>query len=63
MFQFVAPFRVGLYVPQPLFSHGQLYVALSRVRRASDLKILVLDENKKQTTKCNNVVVQEILSM
>jgi ATP-dependent DNA helicase PIF1 len=33
--------RVGVYLPQPVFSHGQLYVAFSRVRRATDLRVCV----------------------
>jgi hypothetical protein len=31
---------VGLYLPKPVFSHGQLYVAYSRARARSGLKVL-----------------------
>ena len=35
--------KVGLYLDIPVFSHGQLYVACSRVRRRKDLFIQVVD--------------------
>lgn len=33
--------RVGVYLPQPVFGHGQLYVALSRVGSADDVTVMI----------------------
>ncbi|XP_035837083.1 uncharacterized protein LOC110892468 [Helianthus annuus] len=54
--------RVGLYLKQPVFSHGQLYVALSRVKTRNGVKILILDNNGKPTDKTTNVVYKEIFN-
>ena len=39
--------KVGLYLPDACVSHGQPYVALSRVRRRQDLKIKIKQTNKQ----------------
>lgn len=48
---------VGIYLPQPVFSHGQLYVAMSRVRSFKNLKIQILPNGNRTM----NVVYKEVL--
>ncbi|EOA12317.1 hypothetical protein CARUB_v10007951mg, partial [Capsella rubella] len=51
--------EVGLFLPRPVFSHDQLYVALSRVTSKSGLKVLILVKEGNPQTKTMNVVFKE----
>ena len=67
---------VGVYLPEPVFSHGQLYVALSRATGKSNIKILAIKNKGKEKTKNSkkrkrieslvtttlNIVYKEVLS-
>ena len=40
--------RLGIYLPTPVFSHGQLYVAASRAERAACVRVLVENYEDQQ---------------
>ena len=51
---------VGLYLKSPVFTHGQLYVAVSRVTSKKNLKILIKDEDGTLGSQTRNIVFSEI---
>jgi ATP-dependent DNA helicase PIF1 len=52
--------NVGVYLLSPVFSHGQLYVAISRVTSRDGLKMLINDEGGQDTDVTSNVVYIEV---
>jgi len=52
--------RVGVYIPKPVFTHGQLYVAVSQVTSRKGLKLLILDEDNNVCKETTNVVYREV---
>ncbi|XP_015949023.1 uncharacterized protein LOC107473943 [Arachis duranensis] len=53
---------VGVYLPRPVFTHGQLYVALFRVSMHFGLKILSVGSNSIVSDHTINVVYREVFA-
>ena len=53
---------VGLYLDRLVFSHGQLYVAVSRVTSRNGLKVLIAENNNGDRFHTKNIVYEEIFN-
>ncbi|KAL9440720.1 hypothetical protein AB3S75_019395 [Citrus x aurantiifolia] len=51
---------VGLYLPKQVFTHGQLYVVVSRVTTREGLTILNADQEVEDRTFIKNIVYKEV---
>ena len=52
--------HVEIYLSKPVFTHGQMYVAVSRVTSKKGLKMLILDEENRVCTETTNVVYRDV---
>ncbi|GJZ37624.1 RNA polymerase beta'' subunit, partial [Tanacetum coccineum] len=52
--------KVGLYLPRSVFTHGQLCVVVSRVKRKKCLKVFVCDHDGNISKATTNVVYKKV---
>jgi hypothetical protein len=54
----------GIYLKKPVFAHGQLHVALSRVTNKNNVHVLIEREHPDKPFGCKeNVVYPDILAL
>jgi hypothetical protein len=53
--------KVGIYLQNLVFAHGQLYVLVSRVTSPAGLKVLIAEEDGSCGIETRNIVYEEVL--
>ncbi|MFN7880715.1 MAG: C-terminal helicase domain-containing protein, partial [Sphingobacteriia bacterium] len=54
--------RVGIYLPEPVFAHGQLYTALSRTNHPDNVRVMIPTSSSDASSHMTrNIVYREVL--
>ena len=53
--------NIGIWLRSPVFAHGQLYVAVSRVGSPESVKFALMKDKKGGVEAATNVVYKEVL--
>ena len=53
--------NIGIWLRSPVFAHGQLYVAVSRVGDPKNLKFALMENKDGSVAAASNVVYKEVL--
>ena len=54
--------KIGVYLPEPVFSHSQLYVNLSRATSPHGLKVLMNHQENRKPNETKNIVYKDFLA-
>ena len=54
--------HVGVHLPKPVFYHGQLYVAVSRVISRDGLKFQIINDETNQSFATKNIVYKKVFT-
>ena len=55
--------RVGLYLPEPVFSHGQLYVGCSRARSFGDIYVQITNTTQQFATENQAITMNVVFNV
>ena len=54
--------KIGVYLLEPVFGHGQLYVALSRATLPHGLKVLIKQQQNRKPNETKNIVYRDFIT-